>query len=291
MRPKYLFTPDNIEKNNDLYEYGEDLFRKKGFCVIKNFINKDDIEYLRKKTLSENYSIKLHKEGNIYTFFYKNKKSNADKKITEIGIKIHKLRNSILLQSNADQHLRSYCWRYALDPHDEDKIVDHQLNHSYLRLNCQKKSSYFDYHYDSPGEIQAILYLSQHGVDYNEGGLTCVGYDGNEHEIDKNVNIGDLVLANAYVCRHKVSKISCSPEQVGRLTFFVPIISESHPMFGKTYYFKENKFKLYFKTPNEFHNFPLSIFVKKLFILYFYFLHIIKLLIGRDRPIDYKHLH
>ncbi len=289
MRPKYLFTPDNIKKEIDLYNYGEDLFKNKGFCLIKNFINKDEIEYLRNKSLSEKtYSIKMPKEGNIYTYFYKNKKNNSDNKINDIGIRIHKLRNSILLQPNADQHLRSYCWRYGLDPSDEDKLVNHQLNHSYMRLNLQKESSFFELHYDSPGEIQAVLFLSKYGKDYEKGGLACVGYDGNEYEIDKNANIGDLVLLNAYVCKHRVDKIVCSSGQIGRLTFFVPIISESHPMFGKTYYFKENKFKPYLKTPNDFHEFKGGK-IKQVLIFYLYFIHYVTVLLGRGKPVDIDH--
>ena len=284
-----MFTPDLIKKDKNLYGYGEDLFKKKGFCVIKNFLNKDDTQHLRKKGLSDkSYSIKMAEEGNIYTYFYKNKKSNFDNKVNEISIKINKLRNSILLQSNSDQHLRSYCWRYGLDPLDEDKLSDHQQSHSYTRLNRQKKSAYFHYHYDSPGEIQAMLYLSQYGLDYNEGGLVCVGYDGKEYEIDKNVNIGDLVLVNAYACKHKVNKILCSPEQAGRITFFAPIISESHPMFGRTYFFKENRFKLYLKIPNEFHNFESRLF-KMTYIFILYYHHFKNLISGRSKSVDHTH--
>tara|TARA_Y100000590_G_scaffold432718_1_gene549052 strand:- start:7558 stop:8436 length:879 start_codon:yes stop_codon:yes gene_type:complete len=290
-RAKHLFIPDNIQRDIKLYQYAEDLFKTKGFCVIKNIFKTEDINYLKQLCISNKYSLVEPDTLTKYIYFYKNKDKNKDKKVEEIGIKIHKIRNSILLQSNSDQHLRSYCWRYALNPFNEDKLVDHQLNHSYMRLNQQKKGGHLNYHYDSPGEIQSILFLSQFGEDYEAGGLVCIGYDDKEYEIDKNVNIGDLVLVNAYYCKHTVKKIICSSKQLGRLTFFVPIISDSHPMFEKAYYFKENIFKLYFKTPNEFHDYPGTKLIKIFVIIYLYIVHFIKILFRKKTPIDYHHLN
>ena len=45
MTLKYLFAPEDIKRNNVLYQYPEDLFREKGFCVIKNFIDIKNLEY------------------------------------------------------------------------------------------------------------------------------------------------------------------------------------------------------------------------------------------------------
>ena len=132
MRPKHLFTPDNIEKNNEHYEYAEDLFKRKGFCIIKNLFSKEDILYLRDLCLSKNNYSLIHPElGNIYTYFYRNRKKDNNKRVIQIGIKIHEIRNSILLQSNSDQHLRSYCWRFAINPLNKESVIDHQLNHCY----------------------------------------------------------------------------------------------------------------------------------------------------------------
>ena len=59
-------------------------------------------------------------------------------------------------------------------------------------------------------------------------------------------------------------------------------------MFGKTYYFKENKFKPYLKTPNDFHEFKGGK-IKQVLIFYLYFIHYVTVLLGRGKPVDIDH--
>lgn len=285
-----LFTPDDVVCDPIFNEYAKQLFKEKGFCIIKNFLDPDMVNGLLKVANNSKYHSLVTETGNVYSYFYSNRKRDKDSLVLKVAKQIGLLRNSIGLQSNADQHLRSYCWRFNIAPEDGDGLHHHQQSHSYVRINTQKEGAFFPPHHDSPGEIQAVVYLTKRGKDYVGDGLVVAGLDGKNHPIDEQVQLGDLVLMNAYACKHHVEPVRTESQQIGRITLFAPIISESHPMFGMTYFFRENPLKLYCKTPNEFQKFPIKGLMKLIMFGYLYSVHFIRLVLFKSKAVDHNHI-
>ena len=284
------FAPDDVVCDPFFDELARELFKEKGFCVIKNFLNPDTVNSLLKVASDSKYHSLVSETGNVYSYFYANRKRDKGSPVLDVAKQIGFIRNSICLQGNADQHLRSYCWRFNIEPDDSEGLHQHQQSHSYVRINTQKAGAYFPPHYDSPGEIQAIVYLTERGKDYVGDGLVVAGLDGKNHAIDEKVQLGDLVLMNAYACKHHVEPVQTKSHQIGRITLFAPIISESHPMFGMAYFFRENPLKLYCKTPNEFQKFPIKNLMKVLMLGYLYSIHLIKLVLLKSKAVDRNHI-
>ena len=246
-------------QNKELNDLAKELYDPKvGFVIIKNFIPEDDIKKIKEKYLYKNIekkeqrldTLKKHDPNEYYflmEYMYKNKKSNFDPMIYKYVKNIYNLRYKISIQENADHFLLDYLQRHNLDPQDIETNIDHQLNHNYFRITRYRNGDGFHPHYDNPGEIQCIVFLSQKGIDYDKGGLYLIDEDGNELDADSSINTGDLVILNSYKRYHRVEPVKTSGDQIGRMHLFVPILPDY--WFKPSYFFKEDPLKLYFSTP------------------------------------------
>lgn len=246
-------------QDSELDRLAKQLYDPKvGYVVIKNFIPKEDIEIIKNKYLYKNIEKKeerLNKlKGNdpdqyyfLMEYMYKNKKSNFDPMIFDYVKKIYELRYKISIQESSDLFLLDYIQRHNLDPKDIDNNIEHQLDHNYFRITRYRDGDGFHPHYDNPGEIQCIVFLSQKGIDYDDGGQYLINEDGSEFDVDSNIESGDLVILNSYKRYHRVEPVKTSNNQIGRMHLFVPMLPDY--WFKPSYFFKEDPLKLYFSTP------------------------------------------
>lgn len=270
--------------SNEYKELARQLYGDQGFVIIPNFIENNDLETIVEKYSKLDYSNQISninkskKNGpdNYHNFvmkyMYKNKKSTYDDFIFKYVHEAFDLRNRVALQQNSDQFVLDYCQRHKLDPRDLVSLREHQLNHSFVRVAWYRHGEGQIPHYDNPGEIQAIVFLTQKGIDYKDGGLIIME-DGEEIDADSIINAGDLVLFNSYKKYHKVQPVVCEENQIGRMHLFIPMIPDY--WFTPTYFFKENPEELYYSLPKTEEE------KQKL-----YSLHLQSLRNGTARPID-----
>lgn len=227
-----------------------------GYVIIKNYIDKTKVENLQKIFDSYDYSdqykainnIKKAQKGNSFhylaKYFYRDKPSQENM-LNELIQQIFNERTKITLQPKSDLFMLDYCKRNSLDIENLEQIYKHLYSHSFTRLVKYHDGQGQGWHYDNPGEIQAILFLSKKGIDYKDGGLILENTDGTIVDVDAIVESGDLVLLNSYRKKHKVNPVYCDANQIGRMHLFVPMIPEY--LFPKSYCFKSNKYKLFFQ--------------------------------------------
>ena len=122
-----------------------------------------------------------------------------------------------------------------------------QLSHSFIRLAWYKNGNGQNEHIDNVGELQCIIPLTKKMYDYSEGGLFVKTLKGDNYiDIDILVEPGDLIILNSYRCPHRVDPVFKNENQIGRLHLFIPVIPEWAFARKKYYFFKKNRFKLYF---------------------------------------------
>jgi hypothetical protein len=271
-------------------KYAEDLYGKQGFSIIKGFLKKKDVQYILdtyihnydySRQIEEQKKAKRKKimDGGYHAmntkYFYKNRKSDNDVRMNSIIKDVFNERNKVILQEECDKFSVQYCMKRGLDINDIDAISNSQLNHTTARITQYLDSQGQVRHMDSPGEVQALVFLTKQGVDYEGGGLHIYYDDGKVLSVDQYLNPGDLVLFNAYSFSHSAEPIKTKDGQIGRVQLF----SHLHPQWswGEYSVFRNDKFKLYFSGKK-----PLI-----LKVLY-YLSHYSRLLLGRPIYRDSK---
>jgi len=234
------------------------LYGNDGFVIIKRFMKPKDVQYLVDKYSNKNYMEQIKRinktkqtDPNNYhnflmTYFYKNKKSNYDKTIFKYIKRAYNLRNKVMLQQESDLYMLQYCQKYNLDPNNLKKLRNHQFGHSFARIAWYRNGEGQIPHFDNPSEIQAIIFLTQKGKDYDSGGLVIHNDDGTKVDVDSIMGKGDLVLLNSYKKYHEVKPVKCKKNQIGRMHLFIPMIPDY--LFKSSYFFKKNPNKLYFNS-------------------------------------------
>jgi len=225
-------------------KYAQDLFGKSGYVLLKNFCTPLEVEYLK-----SNYSdLTLYTTPHYHSinYLYKYIKKNYNEiRLLEIVKRIFKKRIEISLQKNADFLVLDYCCRHNISPNDITRLTNSYLSHTFYRFNRQFAGQSYHAHVDLPGEVQCVLYLSKKGIDYESGGLHVLTEDDRDIDVDSLAAPGDLVILNSYARKHYVDAVvTKSSKDFGRFTLFVPVIPEY--IFGPFYYFRNNRFKLYF---------------------------------------------
>ncbi len=262
------------------HAYAADLFGDKGFCVIKGFLKPEEVNALKERYRSQEHFHQTpgkdyHKMSVCY--FYNQKTWKRDEDVYKIVRKVYAIKNQIALQPNSDQFMLSYCYRHRINPENTEHLIDHQLDHTFIRIAKYKGGEGQFPHFDYPGELQCIIPLTKRGIDYDAGGLVLEKTATTpEFDVDSLVNPGDLIILNAYKKRHSVKPVVCSGEQIGRLHVFMPTIPEYIFARGKGYYyFQDQPFKLQFSLPAS--------GVQK---AQYYVQHFWALLRGQAKPID-----
>lgn len=204
------------------------LFKQDGFVIIKNFISDIELEELGAPNVSM-----FDTCGGWGSFMTTGRISIEEDKYGEYAKKICELRVKIGMQPHADIFLFNFARTNNID-HIEDKnlksLTDQVIENTWYRLTNYKNGKEMGPHLDGPGEMQALLFLTEKGKDYEQGGLCVASIEENADIIciDDLVKAGDLVFLNGNEMIHWVDKIKCSEEQAGRITLFVP----GNPKFG-----------------------------------------------------------
>ena len=244
----------NTKENNDI---ASKLYGSEGYYIFRNYINEEMLDHCKELFLKEDYKeqievidkLKNRQKYNhfhyIAKYFYKYKLSK-DSLFDNLIKNIFHERSKICLQPNSDLFMLDYCQRNNLDINDLNQIYDSIFSHSFVRISHYRDGEGQLWHLDNPGEIQAILFLTEKGKDYGEGGLVVKDESTNtEINLDNIIKAGDLVLINSYKKIHKVEPVKYNENQIGRIHIFIPMIPEY--LFPRYYAFKENYFKLFFQ--------------------------------------------
>jgi len=269
-------------QSEELSLKSKSLYEENYYCILKEFIDKNTIDLLKKRYSNKENLLLMESGGDGYHKFYvryyfKNRKRGRDKILEEVVDKTFTIRNKISLQKNSDQHLLAYLLRYGLDPKRIDEINNHQLSHSFYRIALYLSGQGQKPHLDNPGELQCIIPLTQKGYDYDAGGLVVI-INGEEVNLDDKVKPGDLIILNAYKLKHRVEPVKTLNNQIGRLHIFMPIIPDYYFNGGPSaYYFSENKFKLFFTVKMHWHT-----------KIYHHLRHFINIILFRTVPMDDK---
>ena len=214
-----------VIKNSELEKDALDLLNN-GYLLIKNFLTKNEINYLT-KNFGDKQNLNHTGDDHEYhkfsvKYFYPISK-DCDEVISKIILRCLESRNRIILQENFDQFLIDYCQRYQIDGDASEKLIRHQLKHTFCRYAIYSEGEGQIPHYDNPGEIQCIIPLSSYGIDYL-GGLNIYQKSHNTNLLLDNIaNIGDLILLNAYAFKHSVLPIN-SLTSKGRQHLFIATV-------------------------------------------------------------------
>jgi hypothetical protein len=141
---------------------------------------------------------------------------------------ILKVRTAIQLQPESDGVLQFFCLSSGRELSLEADPVSAAIEvlkkkGAWWRFMQYRDGDFFNPHVDAPGEVMAILHLSQPGKDYTGGLYVCERNDPSKSFcVDDNLNKGDLLLVDAHRRPHWVTNIACNKDALGRLTLFAP---------------------------------------------------------------------
>ena len=210
------------------HKYVRDKIKNNGFCIIKDAIPKDFINLQKKKWSlifqKKNINKKLVRgnfflgEKNFLSYsdipawcMYRNYEflwnKNNDEDALFVSLSIHKFRNQI----------------QELDP-------NYGLNYNSKNYGVYISTSLYEpnkghlaVHSDSHGKQPILHYMLPYSfkkVDYETGGLVCEDNKGQMHDIDSNVNPGDIIFFDGRN-KHGVIKVkSQNKNHIGRLASF-----------------------------------------------------------------------
>jgi len=276
-----MYLKTNLYLDNqdiDLTKMASELYKSKGYTVIKNYlplhiVNKlvsafvhEDIIMFPLKDDIKNKNIDIHNFSVKYFYFNRCKKTIP--LFYDFILKIYNLRNKISLQNESDLISYEYAKRKKIININDLSLS--QLTHSFIRFAWYKDANGQNEHLDNIGELQCILPLTHKNKDYNTGGLYVKDLITNEYtDIDSQVEPGDLIILNAYRCTHRVEPISKDFNQIGRLHLFIPVIPEWAFSRNKYYFFKQNNFKLFFTNKSDNNFIKIAYFIEHILSLNF----------------------
>ena len=256
------FTRWDVRNMPGLYdpEYDKlalELFHQKGYVIFKSFISAEEAEHCRKNLVEEarwrtqnisygpesgDWDKQVHRPKaatHEHIKFTVNVYDSIDKCETFIEKTYNRIldtrvRASLQLGSNglmAQQMLIKELFPKASGEdgawtqQDSEKLIGNAKKEfsSWIRWMRYKNGQHMEYHNDAPGEIQSILFLTKKGVGFKDGGLQGSLYDRDDMiDLESMAEPGDLVMLNGYHFVHSVRPITCTEDQTGRITLFVP---------------------------------------------------------------------
>jgi len=205
----------------DIETYQKEVFREKGFTVIKDFISKEAAIIIKKLLLkNEKCFSKGSEEGNHRLFIYPNSPYIYPTVLMQLHEYISVIKNVIY---SSEKFYDEYCLTIKQDKFDFFQILKYQSKHTWSCFYWYKNNESHFKHIDNYGEFASFLILSQLYDDYNEGGFY---YEkGNDTiYLDEFYEYGDLVFFDQENYYHEVKNIYTKNDQVGRLQFYVPTI-------------------------------------------------------------------
>jgi hypothetical protein len=158
----------------------------------------------------------------FYNFLYADP---LDEVTREVGVCVHMLRNRISGRNAfSDMHgpRTAVSYRVTINKNYENWIAPHR---DFLDYERRMEKGQYD-----PSRLQATLFLSQKGEDYDGAAFSMARNDGREVVFGTDVPItpGDLVIWK-YTNLHSVSQITTPPGKLGLLRIIFPIEDLSPP--------------------------------------------------------------
>lgn len=230
----------NLKYYNKDYNNISNEIINKGYYVVKNFINKEEINYL--KNIEKNK--KMYPENN--------NKNNFEKKSWEANNKyentnIYNGENGCLFQFDINDNsklgiiiknmfiLRTLIeFQPAFDlfkfsqifDNDECKITKDPLKYNseitFWRFMNYQNNYIKPEHVDRPGELMCILFLTSYGKDFTNGLHGTKYWENNYIDLDKDTVAGDLLIVDGYRISHCIGPVNVNDNQEGRITIFLP---------------------------------------------------------------------
>lgn len=220
----------NILENLKLPDHKEAMnaVNEKGFVILKNCVSTKFIDSQRKrwgqKFKHENVNRKFVRGGLIlgepdfisysdikawcmfrsFEFLW-NKKS--DKIALDVHLEIHKFRN----------RMQGFPSDYGLNYNEDNYGI--YISTSFYPSGKGMMCSHVDSHGDDP-ILHYMLPYTFKGKDYSHGGLTCRDKNGKLHDVDINVEPGDIIFFDGRQ-EHGVDLVSGNKTEIpGRLAVF-----------------------------------------------------------------------
>ncbi len=237
-KPPVLNFDSIYLKEEDLHSIRMSIYHSKGigYALFKNFISPEFVSHIRaiwpenekpltyEKISEEVWAYKnapnYHSQYEDGTYVYYNFLHNSvfDEVTHEVVVAVHMLRNR-LSGRNAFADLTGdtgLCYRVTNNKNYEKWIKPHR---DWLDWDRRWEKGHYD-----PSRLQATLFLSEYGVDYEEGGFKYTKNDGTEILFGRDVEIkpGDLVIWR-YGNLHSVENVKTSSNKFGYMRILFPI--------------------------------------------------------------------
>jgi len=182
-----------------------DNFKKNHFCVIKNYIENEEINKL----------LKIAETNNLY--------GGSGPSGPHILYPSDSSVLNTLFRNISKSRLKAIDEKKEEFNLDEYFIQTYSKQRYWSRFMKYNDQEFFP-HRDAKEEVMAILFLTQYGKDYS-GGLKIINNDLTEINLDSLCNKGDLLIVSGGAFIHYVN-VHSGPENIGRITYFV----NSHPL-------------------------------------------------------------
>lgn len=221
--------------NNNLKYACEEYLNKYNFCVIRNFLDNDNLisskKLIFKKLSKFNNNSKLDPLRNSYEHRKIKGKNKIKKNVIEIfnpdtDKDIYKLRNSFRKMINLRNLLLGLPKYKKTFTHKNqnyftsNRIMYYQSNEGYLDSHYDKKAG--DYTKQKFGKyFQILASLTKKGEDYNFGG-GIIFQKNKKIFIDNYLNYGDILIYNEKL-KHGVDKVIAKNNKYskGRISILV----------------------------------------------------------------------
>ena len=265
----------NEDDNQEFCDLAKQLANT-GYLIIKNFIQDNELDYLVKNYGHQSKLTLIqssHEYHKFYVKYFHPQSPSCDSVALKIIERAMLFRNRVMINKNFDQFLLEYCQLFEVDPLNQYELVNLQMKHTFARFALYAEGQGQMYHYDNPGEIQIIIPLSKYNVDYT-GGLAIKNDMDKETCIDKLLEVGDMVLLNAYKLGHSVLPVKSITARGRQHLFIATVPWYTYP---QAYYFKNNPLRPFSINPSNISNVEKIGRLAKLYARYF---------LGKGRPLD-----
>jgi hypothetical protein len=206
----------------DIASYQNEVFREKGFTIVKDFISKDSALFIQELlTSNEHCFAKASEKGNHRLFLYPNSPYTYPTILMQLFRYISIIKNAVY---SSEPFYREYCETVGENNYDFFNVLNYQSKHTWSCFYWYKDGESHYKHIDHYGEFAVFLILSQMHDDYDQGGL-YFEKDGESVYLDPFYEYGDLVFFDQEKYDHEVKSVRTRREgQIGRLQYYVPTI-------------------------------------------------------------------
>ena len=202
-----------------------EIFREKGFAVVKDFISKDTALFIRNLLIKNGHCFaKASEKGNHRLFLYPNSPYSYPPILLELFEYISLVKNAVY---SSEPFYNDYCKSIGQHKYDYFNVLKYQSKHTWSCFYWYKNAEEHYKHIDQHGEFAAFLIFTQLQDDYTAGGL-YFEKGGQSVYLDQHYEYGDLVFFDQEKYYHEVKSVRAEKGQIGRLQYYVPTIPYGH---------------------------------------------------------------